>query len=482
MPKETSGLIPAGIHLTRTSGVPLYMQLYTQFRDMITRGQLQPGDRVPSGRNLAAELGVSRIIVSQCYELLSMEGYFEGKTGAGTFIASVLPEQLLEVRPAAKPEPPGHIVPGDRIEDQPFQIGLPALDRFPYNAWQKVAGHILKNLKHFHLGYEDTLGYDALRKGIATYLRTARGVSCEAAQVVVVTGSQQTLNLVLQVLLQPGDTVWMEDPGYHGARLAFSHAGMQICPVPVQPDGMDIDYAQTHYRDARLAYVTPTHQFPLGYTLSPQKRRQLLAWAAASNSWILEDDYDSEYRYAGTPTPCLQSMDQHGRVIYTGTFSKVLFPGLRLAYLVLPTPELTARFRKAKESMDRQSPALEQFILRDFIDQGHFIRHIHKMRLLYAERQQLLITLLQQQLQPHLKISMVPAGMHVLCYLKDHVDVPQLKKAIRSQKIKVAFLDAFTLQHQQPPAMLLGFTGFSAYKLRTAVEKLARCFKQAITR
>ncbi|HVI44973.1 MAG TPA: PLP-dependent aminotransferase family protein [Chitinophaga sp.] len=485
MPKETSGYIPAGIQLSKTSTVPLYMQLYQQFREMITRGQLQPGDRVPSSRSLATELGVSRIIVSQCFEALIIEGYFESRTGAGTFIAAVLPEQLLQVQPAAPPVKGlpayGETLYGSRIEENPFQIGLPSLDKFPYHTWYKVAGNILKTLKHYHLGYEDTFGYGALRTAIAAYLRVARGVNCEAEQIVVVTGSQQSLNLVLLALLQPGSKVWMEDPGYHGARLALQHAQMNICPVPVQSDGMDIDYALQHFPDARLAYVTPTHQFPLGYCLSDHKRQQLLAWAAAGDNWILEDDYDSEYRYEGRPTPCLQSADKHARVIYTGTFSKVLFPGLRLAYLVLPSLALADTFRQVKESIDRQSPVLDQCILHSFMEQGHFIRHIHKMRLLYAERQLVLITLLEKHLPAYLDVCHIPAGMHLLCRLRDHVNVPRLKEEIHRQKIRVSFLDSYFMAHYQPPAILLGFTAYTAYRLRTAVEKLLHCFERAAT-
>ncbi|NSL86871.1 PLP-dependent aminotransferase family protein [Chitinophaga sp. Mgbs1] len=482
MSKETSGFVPAGIQLSKEAEAPLYMQLYQQFREKMVRGQLLPGDRVPSSRALAQELGVSRIIVSQCFEQLIMEGYFESRTGSGTYIAAVLPEQLLQVRTAVA-DPPQETVTdpinGNRIEDVPFQMGLPSLDKFPYGIWQRVGAQVLKTLKHFHLGYEDTLGYRPLRKAISDYLRLARGVDCDASRVVVVTGSQQGLNLTLQTLLQPGDDVWMEDPGYYGARLAFRHAGLNICPVPVQADGMDINYAIQHYPAARLAYVTPTHQFPLGCCMSAVKRRQLLDWAADNNGWILEDDYDSEYRYEGPPTPCLQSQDTQGRVIYSGTFSKVLFPALRLAYIVLPTPEMAEAFRQVKESVDRQSPALEQFILHHFMEQGHFVRHIHKMRLLYAERQRLLAALIQERLHPWLQADSLPAGMHLLCRLHPSVDVQRLKKALRQHRVKVTFVEVFTQQHHHPPALLLGFTAFTAYRLKTAAEKLTACLEYA---
>ncbi|NML22636.1 PLP-dependent aminotransferase family protein [Pseudoflavitalea sp. G-6-1-2] len=496
MAKERSGNMLAGIRLSRNSDQPLYMQLYAQLRDKIKGGQLQPGDRIPSSRAFSIELGVSRIIVSQCFEQLIMEGYFEARTGSGTFVAAVLPEQLLQVRngqsPATKSREKNNrqqnttprtdttaIILGSRIEDNPFQIGLPALDKFPFQTWQKVAANILKQLKQYHLGYEDSFGYPGLRQKIADYLRVARGVNCDADQVVVVTGSQQTLNLVLQVLLKPGDKVWIEDPGYYGAKLAFEYTQMKLCPVPVDKDGMNVTYGIQHFPDAKLAYVTPTHQFPLGVTLSDKRRQQLLQWAHENNSWILEDDYDSEYRYEGLPAPCLQHYDQHARVIYTGTFSKVLFPGLRLAYLVLPSSEMIKPFKKIKEIVDRQSPALEQYILHDFMEQGYFTRHIHKMRLLYAERRIVLMRLLQQQLTPYLDIIDMGCGMHLVCKLNPKVNSELLKNEIRERKIKVSFVDNYTLQHPQQPAILLGFTAYTPYRLKIATEKLRECFEIA---
>ena len=488
MAKASSVIMPAGIQLSRESTVPLYMQLYQQIKALIASEQLRPGDRIPSSRALAAELNVSRVIVSQCFEYLIMEGYLEGKTGAGTFVAKVQPEHLLQAGSAAESNsprvknaspPPEEKKPGSRITAQPFQIGTPSLDRFPYHIWQKIGNNVLRDLKQYHLGYEDTLGLWELRKAIAGYLRVARGVTCEAAQVMVVTGSQQGLNLVIQALLQPGEKAWMEDPGYHGARLAFRHAGITACPVPVQTDGLDINYAIQHYPDARLAYVTPAHQFPTGYTLSSEKKKQLLEWAAENNSWILEDDYDSEYRYEGMPLPCLQGADHAGRVIYAGTFSKVLFPGLRLAYLVLPSAELVSQFKIIKENTDRQSPAMEQYLLYHFMEGGHFLRHIRKMRLLYAERQQLLIDLINTKLGDYLQVQHTPSGMHLLCWLKSGIDVAKLKKEVKSQALTAAFVENFTTTHQLPPAILLGFTAYSGYKLKTGVEKLLVCLQRA---
>lgn len=491
MAKESPEIILAGIKLSRQLATPLYLQLYEQLRAMILSSRLRPGDRLPPGRNLAKDLGVARVIVSQAYEQLVMEGYVTGKTGAGTFVAAKLPDHLLNAArttvvttkpfvgktvPAKTPE---NAQTGSRIEAVAFQIGMPALDVFPYKLWQQSGNQVLKNFKQAHLSYEDTLGYWNLRKAIAAYLRIARAVTCEAEQVIVVTGSQQGLNLVVECLLNKGDKVWMEDPGYHGARIAFTNAGVTCCPIPVEEDGLNVAHGVQQYPDAKLAYVTPSHQFPMGCTLSHTKREQLLEWARQQESWILEDDYDSEFRYEGRPLPSLQGMDTGGRVIYSGTFSKVLFPGLRLAYIVLPAVQMVAQFKRVKDNQDRQSPIMEQLILCDFMEGGYFLRHIRKMRLLYAERQQQLLQLLQTHLKDQLRVSLSPSGMHLLCWLPEGIDMAKFKDAIQKQQLAISFVSSFSIQHKLPPAILLGFTAYTKYKMRVGVEKLQSCLREA---
>lgn len=491
MAKESPEIILAGIKLSRQVATPLYLQLYEQFRAMILSNRLRPGDRLPPGRNLAKELGVARVIVSQAYEQLVMEGYVTGKTGAGTFVAEKLPDHLLNasrvpvvttkpfVEKKAPDKTPENDQTGSRIGAVAFQVGMPALDLFPYKLWQQAGNQVLKNFKKAHLGYEDTLGYWNLRKAIAAYLRIARAVTCEAEQVIVVTGSQQGLNLVVECLLNKGDKVWMEDPGYHGARIALANAGVMLCPIPVEADGLNVAHGVQHFRDAKLAYVTPSHQFPMGSTLSHAKREQLLEWARQQESWILEDDYDSEFRYEGRPLPSLQGMDTGGRVIYSGTFSKVLFPGLRLAYIVLPSVQMIDLFRRVKDNQDRQSPVMEQLILCDFMEGGYFLRHIRKMRLLYAERQQQLLQLLQTHLKDQLRVSLAPSGMHLLCWLPEGIDMTKFKAAIQKQQLAIAYVSYFTIQYKLPPAILLGFTAFTKYKMKVGVEKLVECLREA---
>jgi len=490
MPKETAEINPAGIRLSKKSSTPLYTQLYAQFREMILSKRLRPGERLPASRNLAKELGVSRVIISQGYEQLMMEGYITGKTGAGTFVATTLPDSLLNAMiPAnegiadAKKATTAPVIrdePGERVEVIPFQGGTPSLDFFPYKAWQQVGNKVLKDLKGFHLGYDDTLGHWPLRTAIADYLRVSRAVNCEASQVIVVTGSQQGLNLVVETLLAKGDRIWMEDPGYPGALDAFQAAAAEICPVPVEEDGLNIDYAMKHYPGARLAYVTPSHQSPLGKTLSQEKRKQLLEIATKHSIWILEDDYDSEFRYEGRPQTSLQGLDTGGRVIYSGTFSKVLFPGLRLAYIVLPTLEMVAQFRKAKNNLDRQSPIMDQLILAKFMEEGYFLRHIRKMRLLYAERQKVLIRLLAEYLPGDIIPDVAPSGMHLVCYLSERIDVDTLREEAVRHHLVLSFVDSMTLRHSVPPAIVLGYTAFSKYKLKMGVEKLRMCVESAV--
>ena len=494
MAKEPLEIRPAGIKLLKKSITPLYKQVYEQFRQMILNKQLRPGDRLPASRNLAKELGVSRVIVSQGFEQLMMEGYIVGKTGSGTFVASIIPDVVLnapkvetngepKIRPGAlKVDEKGNFLPvREKTEIRPFQMGEPSLDQFPYKIWQQVGNKVLKELKSYHLGYDDCCGYWPLRKAIASYLRVSRAVRCEAGQVIVVTGSQQGLNLIVKCLLKTGDNVWMEDPGYFGASNAFSSAGVNIYPIPVEEDGLNIDYAMKKFGDAKLAYVTPSHQFPLGYTMSQSKRLQLIQWAKKKNAWILEDDYDSEFRYRGQPLACLQGLDDAGRVIYSGTFSKVLFPGLRLAYLVLPTPDLVEEFKKIKENIDRQSPVIEQLILTRYMEQGHFLRHIRKMRLLYAERQSILTSLLHEQAQSHFRVEVSHSGMHLICWLSPEINIRTLREEIERQHLVVSFINDYSIEKKLPPAMALGFTAFSKYKLRVAVEKLMVCIRQSLS-
>ena len=497
MAKKSSEISFAGVRITKSSAIPLYTQVYEQFREMILNSRLRPGDRLPATRNLAAELGVSRTIITQGFEQLILEGYLIGKTGSGTFVASILPDSLtntatverakgipVTVKPAvpAKNLIPEELLLGNSAKEDvtPFQTGHAAVDLFSYPEWYEVSKKVLKNLKQYPLGYEDAMGYEPLRNEIARYLRISRGVKCETGQIIIVNGSQQGLNLIVQSLLKKGDTVWLEDPGYHGMQFVCTDMEIQICPVPVEKDGIDINFGINKFPEAKLAYVTPSHQFPIGVTLSLKKRLQLLEWAFQNKMWILEDDYDSEFRYEGRPLASLQGLDNHGTVIYSGTFSKVLFPGLRLAYIVLPTSEMAYELKKVKGMMDRQSPILDQLILAKFIEEGHFLRHIRKMRLIYAERRKILVQLIEEHLGDYLTIEPSSAGMNLTAWLSDKIDVEKLKEEVKKHHVIVHFINDYSLENFIKPAVTLGFTGFTKYKLKTSVEKLVTCIQNSL--
>jgi len=391
--------------------LPLHRQLYDALRAAILDGRLPAGARLPATRVLAVDLGLSRTTVLTDMAQLLAEGYVEGKTGSGTYVARVLPDApFLVASPLASdraavgegapaPEPDrtlshcGRLLmaapsapPRDAGAPRAFRTGVPALDVFPWKAWLRIEARCLRRLSGALRLYDNPAGYRPLRQAIADYLGAARAVRCDPDQVIVVTGSQQALDLVARLLLDPGDAVWVEDPGYGGAKGALAAAGARLVPVPVDAEGLDVAAGMRRHASARLACVTPSHQYPLGVTMSLTRRLALLRWASDAGAWVLEDDYDSEYRYAGRPLAALQGLDTAGRVIYMGTFSKVLLPALRLGYLVAP-PDLADAFARAKALTDCGSPVLGQAVVADFLAEGHVGRHIRRMRALYSERQ-----------------------------------------------------------------------------------------------
>lgn len=495
MSKNSLELSLAGIKLHKKSEVPLYTQVYGIFRELILNKRLRPGDRLPATRNLASELGVSRVIITQGFEQLILEGYLVGKTGSGTYVAEIIPDSLTLTQNTTSQKSPArqHIVNGKpnilsdvlkrssvKEDVVPFITGTPSLDLFPYKIWSQVAMQVMKNFKQYHLGYDDALGYMPLRVEIAKYLRVARAVNCEPEQVIVINGSQQGLNLVVQCLLKKEDAVWMEDPGYYGAKFAFSNVGANICPIPIEEDGIDLDYAVKHYADGKLLYITPSHQFPLGKTLSLTKRLKLLKWAHQHNMWILEDDYDSELRYEGRPLASLQGLDQHQRVIYMGTFTKVLFPGLRLAYVVAPSLEMVDRLKLIKAMLDRQSPIMEQAIVASFMEEGHFLRHLRKMRLLYDERKNTLVKLLKDKIGDQLEIDNTAAGMNLVAWFTGKIDLEKFIQQTNEQGIVVPLVNDYTMKYYTRPGITLGFSAFTKYKMKIGVEKLAICVREAM--
>lgn len=337
-----------------------------------------------------------------------------------------------------------------------FRPGIPALDAFPIDAWGQLAGRRWRSIPPTVLTYSEARGYPPLREAIAEYLQHSRGVRCTADQVIIVSGTQQAITLTAQVLLDPGDGVWMEDPGYPRAKGAFRWAGAALRPVPLDDQGLDLEAARTIDADARLAYVTPSHQYPLGITMSLRRRLKLLEWAKQSAAWILEDDYDSEYRYVGRPIAALQGLDDAGRVIYVGTFSKVLYPALRLAYLVVP-PRLVEAFAAARTLVDRCPPLIQQMVLTDFLEEDHFERHIRRMRSLYAARQSVLIDAVRDTLGDRLQIGSDEAGLHLVGLLERGVDDRAVSRALERRDIIAPPLSFYASRPLERGGLVLGY-------------------------
>jgi GntR family transcriptional regulator/MocR family aminotransferase len=360
-----------------------------------------------------------------------------------------------------------------------FRPDIPALDAFPVALWTRVAARRLRRLEPDLLARGDPRGFRPLREEIATYLGAARGVRCEADQIIVVAGSQQGLDLVARLCLDPGDAVWTEDPGYPGARRAFEAAGANVVSVPVDGDGLDVSAAMARAPAARLAFVTPAHQAPLGVAMSITRRLALLDWAAATGAWVLEDDYDSEYRYAGRPLPALQGLDETGRVIYLGTFSKVLFPSLRLGFLVVP-PALVDAFAVARAAIDRHAPLMEQAVVADFMAAGHFARHVRRMRTLYAERQAALIQAAERELSDVLDVAPKDAGLQLVGWLRDHADDRAAAAAAHEAGIETVNLSAYARATTPRPGLILGYAAFTPTRIRTAAARLGHALRHHV--
>lgn len=486
------------VQVDSASPTPLYQQVYDAVRRAILTGQLAAGTRLPASRTLATALRVSRNTVVNAFAQLIAEGYIVGQVGAGTVVAQNLPDDLLAARqrvvaPVAEPGTDRRIAERGKIlvnarvvairETRPvlpFRSGVPALDLFPTEVWTQITTRVLKSTQRDLLSYGDPAGYLPLREAVAAYVGMARAVRCRPEQVIIVSGSQQGLDLAARVLVDPGDAVWVEEPGYLGARGALLAAQARLIPVPVDAEGIDVAAGTRICPDARLAYVSPSHQFPLGVTMSLARRLALLEWANRAGSWILEDDFDSEYRYTGRPLTALQGLDQHARVIYIGTFSKVLFPALRLGYLVVP-PDLVDVLVAARAVTDRQSPSIEQAVLAEFITAGHFARHIRRMRLVYAARQAALVTAVRRELGDLLEIGATAAGMHLAGYLPHGTDDARLAAQCAQHGIITQALSGYSIGAAPRPGFVLGYAAYDETALQAGVRQLAAVVRRSLT-
>jgi GntR family transcriptional regulator/MocR family aminotransferase len=494
MKRLRATLFPS-ISVDRGEKTPLYRQIYDWFRAAIIDGRLRPGQQIPSTRSLAAELQISRIPVVNAYEQLRTEGYLETVVGGGTCIARSFMDDALgssvakaqrRIRAPARglaarkislrgtelSRIPTHPwVPAWVPESGIFKVNLPAVDSFPRNAWAALVARHSRQLQDATMTYGDAMGYLPLREAVADYLSTVRAVRCEAAQIMITTGSQQGLQIAAQVLVDAQDDVGMEEPGYPGAHFAFKSAGANVIPIPVDQAGLDVDHLIRSAPNARAVYVTPSHQYPLGMTLSAGRRMHLLDWAIRSGAWIIEDDYDSEYRFGSYPIGSLQGMDADARVIYIGTFNKVMFPALRLGYVVVPK-DLVAAFSGALVGAAAYPTLLYQAVLANFIREGHLARHIRRMRMLYMERRKALVGAIHSQLEGILDVVGDEAGMHVTVLLRRRVDEVAISRRVAVQGVAALPLSICYLTPPPAVGLILGYGGASVQQIRDGVRKL----------
>jgi len=484
MPKRTTS--PELMLPPRTSDAPAYRWLYASLRAQILEGRLRPGARLPATRELAGQYGLSRGTIVNAFEQLRAEGYLQGRVGSGTHVSRVLPDDLLHVRSrpgarqTAQPSPRRHVSdyarrvgPFPMGEPRPlraFRANQPALDLFPADLWAQITARRLRRASGNLLMGCNPLGYRPLRNAVADYLSTSRGVKCVPEQVVILSGVQEALDLVARLFLNPGDRVCMESPGYVGAAIVFEAVGAKVSGIPVDQEGMELQ--ESRLQGARVVYVTPAHQFPLGITMSLPRRLALLEWARKSGALILEDDYDSEFRYSGRPVPALQGLDRNGLVLFAGSFSKVLFPSLRLGYLVVPL-DLVDRFAATTSVTNRHAPLLEQAVLCDFIAEGHFGRHVRRMREVYAARLSVLLHEARQSLAGLVEISGVEAGLQTVGWLCEGINGEAAAKAAAARDVEVTPLAQFSRGRVAREGLQLGFSAVDAAEIRRGVRELA---------
>jgi len=448
--------------LAAESSTPLYRQLYDRVRASIAAGDLAPADRVPSARALAKELGVARGTIELAYELLTSEGYLLARGQAGTVIHPALPAAEVPRPPSAAPAHAPLLLSQDSLSRPaqllPFQMGVPAMDAFPRKIWARLGARYLRGMQVADLDYPPPHGLPALRSAIAAYLQVARGIDCGAHQVFVTTGYRASLQLAALAVMRPGERAWVEDPGYPPTRQLLRESGLLPVPVPVDDQGLMVERGIALAPDARVVTVTPAHQSPLSMSLSLPRRHALLEWAAAQGAWVVEDDYDGEYRYVSRPLPALASLDRHGRVLYAGTFSKLLFPGIRLAYLVVPQAQVAAFERVARIFFAAATPAITQAIVADFMAEGHFSRHIQRMRKLYAERRAATIEALERGLEGRLRTEPQPGGMHLVLRLPGERSDQPLAEKLLAQGMAVQPMSRWWASQRSDSAILLSFT------------------------
>jgi GntR family transcriptional regulator / MocR family aminotransferase len=480
------------IRLDRSADEPLYEQLYRQIRDeLISATFNNNSSRLPSSRDLAVELGVSRFTVNVAFSRLHAEGYLQSRIGSGTFVAEPLPETFLSAQ-TVKAEPrierPPRLsqrvrnIPDQRVGRQ-FDFGIAgppgvsfvpavaALDEFPIAIWERVRAEVLAQKGAHLLQYASSRGDPDLRKALATYLCDHRGARCHPEQIIVTAGTQQAMMISAMALVNRGEVAWIEDPGFYQARRTFGFAGATVVPRPVDREGITIGRPSKE-RSPKIIYVTPSHQFPLGMTMSLARRTALIDFARTCDAYIFEDDHNSEFRYTGPPLPCLQGLDNVGRVIYSGTLSKVLYPSLRLGYILAPE-QLVEPMIKIRAVMDQHSPTIDQATLARFLTEGFFLSHIKRMRKLYSDRRQFFVEQFNSLLGKYFMLEIPEAGLHFVAWLRRKADLPFVTAVCKDIGIRPSPLSSCFMKAEPEPALTFGFAAWSRAQIREGLSKFA---------
>jgi GntR family transcriptional regulator/MocR family aminotransferase len=484
------------IRLDRSAAEPLHEQLYRQIRDELKSGSFSDGScRLPSSRGLAVDLGISRLTVNLAFSKLHAEGYLRSKARSGTFVAHPVPESFLNAaKPTAAPAMQRPLRISDRVQAIPdrrvgkeFDLGIsgaapgvslipghPAVDEFPIAAWEGLRAQVLAKKGATLLRYASNRGDTDLRRAIAAYLCDFRGAHCQPDQIVIVAGMQQAMLISAMALVNPGEAAWVEDPGYHMVQRTFVFAGATVVPKPIDEEGIVISRSPKQ-RTPRIIYTTPSHQFPLGITMS-LRRRTAPHRFRANDAVIFEDDYDSEFRFTGPPLPCLQGLDNSGRVIYAGTMSKILYPSLRLAYLIVPEQVLDS-MAKIRSVVDQHSPAIDQATLARFITEGFFLSHVKRMRKLYADRRDFFIEEFNKLLGQHFILQIPKAGLNFVAWLRREADFARVARVRAEIGIKPTPLSFYCIRAKLKPAFLFGFAAWTTAQIRESLLRLASALR-----
>jgi GntR family transcriptional regulator/MocR family aminotransferase len=485
--KYAGGALLPTLRIDRDSGRPIAVQLVGAMRELVLSGVLEPGQRLPSSRTFAHDQGISRTTAISVFESLAAEGLIISQVGSGSCVSDALKgkAEVVSQEGAGRAKQPTRLASLARrsseqffprlahpVRPRPFVTGLPALDLFPMPLWAKLTARHWRATRGHMLGYPEAGGLKELRHAIAVHLRANRGIVCDPEEVFILNGAQEGFNRIGNTLLDPGDAVWFENPGPIGARNSLLSCGARLVPVPVDEEGIDVAAGLEAEPNFRLAFVTPSHQHPLGAVMSLQRRFELLRAAERADAWIVEDDYDGEFYYSGHPPPTLKSVDTVGRVIYVGTFSKSLFPGLRIAFMVVSAP-LSQVFSRIAGATQQGASTMLQAVVASFIEEGHFASHIRRMRKTYMERHEVLIEAASRRLAGAIDIKRTDSGIQTVGHLLTGHDEKAVAEAVAARDVIVAPLARFCIAPIEAKGFAIGFSTSTPAEIRAGIDRLA---------